>query len=172
MVLCCQKCFQVCSNQILQLSKNALEKCHTKTVTGFSWGLWPKINSVFFFLFKLYWPGHLFTANCLRCGSRDVYILTLKTWVGESCREKIRIGTTLLLQLAKYSMLVYRYWWNTRIFPFTKKIISSSCAVKILFLSFTCEDIGVAMITNIISQLQGSFPLRRVASSFEIYWYK
>ena len=27
-------------------------------------------------------------------------------------------------------------------------------------LSFTCEDIGVAMVTNMISQLQESFPLR------------
>ena len=27
-------------------------------------------------------------------------------------------------------------------------------AVKILFLSFMCEDIGVAMVTNIITQLQ------------------
>ena len=33
-----------------------------------------------------------------------------------------------------------------------KKIISSLRAVKILFLSFTCEDIGVALVTNIISQ--------------------
>ena len=32
------------------------------------------------------------------------------------------------------------------------KIISSSLEVKILFLSFTCEDIGVAMVTNMISQ--------------------
>ena len=32
------------------------------------------------------------------------------------------------------------------------KIISSSNAVKIIFLSFTCEDIGVAVVTNIISQ--------------------
>ena len=39
------------------------------------------------------------------------------------------------------------------------KIISSSRAVKIPFLSFTCEDIGVAMVTNTISQLQESFPL-------------
>ena len=30
-------------------------------------------------------------------------------------------------------------------FLLQKKIISSSRAVKILFLSFTCEDIGVAM---------------------------
>ena len=29
------------------------------------------------------------------------------------------------------------------------KLKSSSRAVKILFLSFTCEDIGVAMVTNI-----------------------
>ena len=30
-------------------------------------------------------------------------------------------------------------------FPFTKIFISSSCVVRILFLSFTCKDIGVAM---------------------------
>ena len=33
--------------------------------------------------------------------------------------------------------------------------------MKILFLSFTCEDIGVAMVTKMIRQLQESFPLRR-----------
>ena len=57
---------------------------------------------------------------------------------------------------------------NTRIFPFTKKIISSSRAVKILFLSLPGEDIGVAMVTNMISQLQESFPLRRVVFYVEI----
>ena len=31
-----------------------------------------------------------------------------------------------------------------------QKIISSSCTVKILFLSFMCEDVGVAMVTNTI----------------------
>ena len=40
--------------------------------------------------------------------------------------------------------------------------------MKILFLSFTCEDVGVTMVTNMISQLQESFPLRRAAGSFEI----
>ena len=35
-----------------------------------------------------------------------------------------------------------------------KKMISSPRALKILFLSFTREDIGVAMVTNIIAQLQ------------------
>ena len=35
-------------------------------------------------------------------------------------------------------------------------------------LSFTCEDIGVAMVTNMISQLQESFPLRRVVFYVEI----
>ena len=44
--------------------------------------------------------------------------------------------------------------------------------MKILFLSFTCEDIGVAMVTNMISQLQESFPLRRAAGSFEISFKK
>ena len=44
--------------------------------------------------------------------------------------------------------------------------------MKILFLSFTCEDIGVTMVTNMISQLQESFPLRRAAGSFEISFTK
>ena len=44
--------------------------------------------------------------------------------------------------------------------------------MKILFLSFTCEDIGVAMVTETIRQLQESFPLRRVACSFEISFTK
>ena len=57
---------------------------------------------------------------------------------------------------------------NTRIFSFTKKIISSSRAVKILFLSLTCKDIGVTMVINMISQLQEGFPLRRTAGSLEI----
>ena len=39
--------------------------------------------------------------------------------------------------------------------------------MKILFSSFTCEDIDVAIVTNMISQLQESFPLRRAAGSFE-----
>ena len=37
-----------------------------------------------------------------------------------------------------------------------KKVISSSCLVKILFLSFTCEDIGVVKATKMISQKQVS----------------
>ena len=46
------------------------------------------------------------------------------------------------------------------------KQATSKVIIKILFLSFTCEDIGVAMVTNMISQLQESFPLRRAASFF------
>ena len=38
-------------------------------------------------------------------------------------------------------------------FSFYEKIMSSSLAVKILFSSLTCENIGVAMVTNMISQL-------------------
>ena len=40
------------------------------------------------------------------------------------------------------------------------------------FLSFTCEDIGVTMVTNMISQLQESLPLRRAAASFQISFTK
>ena len=66
-----------------------------------------------------------------------------------------------------YKMLLYRHWWNTRISFY----ISSSHAVKILFLTFTCEDLGVAMVTNMISQLQ-ELPTRRAAGSFEISFTK
>ena len=38
-------------------------------------------------------------------------------------------------------------------FSFYSKIISSSRTVKILFLSFTCEDIAVAMVTNMITNI-------------------
>jgi len=44
-----------------------------------------------------------------------------------------------------YVILLYGY----HDFALYEKIISLSCAVKILFLSYTCEDIGVAMVTNI-----------------------
>ena len=40
--------------------------------------------------------------------------------------------------------------------------------MNILFFSFTCEDIGGAIVTNMIGQLQESFPLRRAAGSFEM----
>ena len=52
-------------------------------------------------------------------------------------------------------------------FSFYWKIISSSRAP-----SFTREDIAVAMVTNMISQWQESFPLRRAAGSFEISFTK
>ena len=48
-----------------------------------------------------------------------------------------------------------------------QKIISSSDAVKILFLSFACEDIGVAMVTNMISQLSSLFLLYNFISEFD-----
>ena len=38
--------------------------------------------------------------------------------------------------------------------------------MKTLFLSFTCEHIGVAMVTNMISQLQESFPFLIQFSKF------
>ena len=44
--------------------------------------------------------------------------------------------------------------------------------MKIPFLSCTCDDIGVAMVTNMISQLQERFLLRHAASSSEISFTK
>ena len=51
--------------------------------------------------------------------------------------------------------------------------------MKILFLSFTCEGIGVAMVTNMISHLQESFPfliefskLSRQTELFRTLWNK
>ena len=38
--------------------------------------------------------------------------------------------------------------------------------MKILFLSFTCEDIGVTMVTNMISQLLSLFLLYNFISEF------
>ena len=67
------------------------------------------------------------------------------------------------------------YYINTnkyQDFSFYWKIISLSRAVKILFLSFTREDIGVAMVINMISQLQEGFPLRSAAGSSEISFTK
>ena len=85
---------------------------------------------------------------------------------------KIRMNSissfTLTIIYYLIFILFYKYWWNTQDFSFHWRIISSLSAVKILFLSFTCEDIGVAMVTNMISQLQESFPLRHAAGSFEI----
>ena len=44
--------------------------------------------------------------------------------------------------------------------------------MKILFLSFKCEDICFAMVTNMISKLEESFPLMHVTGSFEISFTK
>ena len=53
-----------------------------------------------------------------------------------------------------------------------KHIFIARSESKILFSSFTCEDIGVAMVTNMKSQFQESFPLRRAAGFFEISFTK
>ena len=55
---------------------------------------------------------------------------------------------------------------------FYNYIDSGEIPLKILFLFFTCENIGVAMVTHMISQLQESFPLRRTTGSFEISFTK
>ena len=65
----------------------------------------------------------------------------------------------MLYTIAEVSSYVLKYFIIWVLMKYQdKKIISSSRAVKILFLSFTCEDIGVAMVTYMISQLQESFP--------------
>ena len=66
-------------------------------------------------------------------------------------RMSSSISFTLTIIYYLIFILFYKYWWNTRDFSFYWRIISSLRAVKILFLSFTCEDIGVAMVTNMIS---------------------
>ena len=52
-------------------------------------------------------------------------------------------------------------------FAFTKKHHIFIVRSEDTFLSFTCEDIGVAMVTN-----KRSFPLRRAAVSFDISFTK
>ena len=54
-------------------------------------------------------------------------------------------------------------------FSFYLKIIPLSRAVKILFLSFTCEDIGVAMVTNMII-LRYAFAVIEFFSSSLEFW--
>ena len=49
-----------------------------------------------------------------------------------------------------------------------RHILTARSELKILFLSFTCEDISVTMVTNMINQLQESFPLGRVVFYVEI----
>ena len=43
--------------------------------------------------------------------------------------------------------LIYRHWWNTKIFPVAKILYP----VKTQFLSFTCEDIMVVMTTSVLA---------------------
>ena len=62
-------------------------------------------------------------------------------------QEKIQFVHRLL-----NTSLYYIYTDEIPGFFLLLKIISSSRAVKILFLSFTCEDIGVAMVTNFLEQ--------------------
>ena len=51
------------------------------------------------------------------------------------------------------------------------KIISSSCAVKIPFSSFTCEDNGVAMVTNMISQFCYRIFLFFITISISLFYF-
>ena len=68
------------------------------------------------------------------------------------------------------SRFIIQILMKYRDLPFTKNT-SSSHTVKTLFLSFTCEDAGVTMVTSMISQLQESFPVRYAAGSFQISFF-
>ena len=67
---------------------------------------------------------------------RTVHILTL-------------VSTSLQRPPVYYGHFIIQILMRYQDFSLYQEIISSSRAVKILFLSFTCEDIGVAMVTNI-----------------------
>ena len=77
------------------------------------------------------WNLHIFRVFCCCC----CYFFFIKV------TRKGLIFSLIIKILMKYQN-----------FSFHQKIISWSCAVKILFLSFMCEDIGVAMVTSIILQ--------------------
>ena len=59
-----------------------------------------------------------------------------------------------------------------RFFHLLKKVISSLREAKTLCLSFKCEDIGVAMVTNMSSQLKKSFLFSCATGSFAILFTK
>ena len=73
--------------------------------------------------------------------------------------------------------LLFYYYIDTdeiaSFFRFLKKdIFIARSEDTILYLSFMCEDIGVAIVTNMISQLQESFPLRCAAGPLQISFGK
>ena len=76
----------------------------------------------------------------------------------------------------RLGMLKSFYYIDTdeipRLFLLLKNKIFIARRRKILFLSFTWEDIGVAVVTNMISQLQESFPFRHAAGFFWNFIHK
>ena len=81
-------------------------------------------------------------------------------------RKKTLRYTLVQLEINGANKLWSRYSYTKKLhlfyyyidFFFYQKYISSSRAVKILYLSFTCEDIGVAMVTNMLSQFTRELP--------------
>ena len=72
--------------------------------------------------------------------------------------------------VSKYDLL---YYIDTDKIPgfllsLKSHIFTGARSEDTIFFSFTCEDIGVAMVTNMMSQLQESFPLGRVVFYVEI----
>ena len=75
------------------------------------------------------------SGNCVNCGSYVIWFVIVK------------LQTDDLAMAAENSLRSKNQRYKIK--------QTSSHAVKILFLTFTCEDLGVAMVTNMISQLQG-----------------
>ena len=71
-----------------------------------------------------------------------------------SSAENVRSKTFQFCKAGKdhLSNFIIKILMEFQDFSFDLKIISSSRAVKILFSSFACEDLGVAMVTNMISR--------------------
>ena len=113
----------------------------------------------------------------------DFFLGPFSHWSGSTDRERksnenlqcatTRAGTGWISQRPG---IIKHYFMDTVVmkyqdFSFYWKIISSWRAVT-LFLSFTCERVGVAMVTSMINHLQDSFNVRYAAGSFQISFTK
>jgi len=90
-------------------------------------------------------------------------IIILHWWISYYSTLYLIIMILILIKL----ILLYKHQWNTRIFPFTKKIISSLCTVKILFLSLTLWRYHSFLITFFFypfNYIKGYFKLSRESS--------
>ena len=110
------------------------------------------IVDLFFSFTPVYITGH---PSCLDMNIQLVAVIQTYPWQCMECKTCIICRDPFDEVInphgppLKILYLLYRYCWNTRIFPFTKKSYLHHVQWRYNFLSFTCEDIGVAMVTNI-----------------------